>query len=106
MTEEVAETKIEATPDQLALLEAGEAAEQFLVFLKENPFFRKLVDGIDTDYVTEILGLPPAEVEKFRYLQTKRQALYEPFARVQTFLHAAQKVTEELQGVAPEGGIL
>lgn len=100
------ETPPVPTEDQLALLQAGENAAQFLQYLKDNPFFKQLVESLDAEYVREILGLASTDTEKFRDLQTKRQALYEPFARVQTFLHAAQKVTEELQGIESPGGIL
>ena len=62
-------------------IQRGIEAQHFLQFIDREPYFRKLFEELDKEYTKEILGLKPADTEKFTLLQTKRLALYEPIDR-------------------------
>ncbi len=63
------------------LIERGLNAKNFLQFIEREPYFKNLFKELDEEYTQEILGLKPADTEKFTLLQTKRLALYEPIDR-------------------------
>lgn len=66
---------------------------------------------MDENYMEEIAGLSPSDKERWSILQARRQALYEPFARVQADIEVGEiqereAKIEDGQKVESKGGIL
>jgi len=87
-------------------VERGLEAQHFLQFVDREPYFKMLFNELDQEYVTAMLGLQPHQTEEFRYLQTKRMALYEPINRAAMDVQIMQKANDELENPEGMGGIL
>ena len=84
----------------------GLEAQHFVQFVEREGYFKGLIQEIDTEYVTAILGLAPKDTETFTFLQTKRMALFEPINRAFADIQAGHKAAEDLEHPMGEGGIL
>jgi len=84
----------------------GIEAQHFLQFVEREPYFKSLFVELDTEYVNAMLGLNPNQTDEFRFLQTKRMALYEPINRARMDVAMGNKAQEELEKTDSAGGIL
>lgn len=89
-----------ASNDELLQIR-GMEAQEFKRFLRDNPYFQRVVDELNEDYVTQILGLDPQNKERFTVLQAARTALFLPFERVESDINMGNDAAERL--TRPEG---
>jgi len=89
-----------------AKIERGQAAQQYLQFVKDNPYYSKLIQELDNEIVTEQLGLDPKEKDRWSYLQAVRTSLFIPVNRVYADMEIGQRALSESEGEQPSGGIL
>jgi hypothetical protein len=89
-----------------ALIARGLEAQHFLQFIDKEAYFRTVFNELDGEYVNQIMGLDPAQLDAFRLLQTKRLALYEPMSRIAADVQLGQKASAEIDQPEGTGGIL
>lgn len=52
-------------------LEIGQQAEEFLRYVDENPYFRKLIERVVLEYSARLLGLKPDQRDDFSRLKER-----------------------------------
>jgi hypothetical protein len=71
-------------------------AQEFKRYLRDNPYFQMVVDELNEEYMTQILGLRPQDKETFTVLQAVRMSFLLPFERVDADIQMGNDATERL----------
>ena len=84
----------------------GHEAAMFLRYLDESKYFLNVLAKCETDLANKIMALSPDNTVEFTVLQAQRLSLYEPLKMAQSDKYFGELAQLELDGTAPQGGIL
>ena len=95
------------TNDELQqLVEIGRQAEQFLEHLKENPYFRQLLERIKMELMQQMYGLTTNDKDIFVILKAQMEIIPEILDAVSGDILMAQDALKKLEGEEEKSPIL
>ncbi len=95
------------TNDELQqLVEIGRQAEQFLEYLKENPYFRQLLERIKMELMQQMYGLTTNDKDIFVILKAQMEIIPEILDAVSGDILMAQDALKKLEGEEEKSPIL
>ena len=95
------------TNDELQqLVEIGRQAEQFLEYLKENPYFRQLLERITMELMQQMYGLTTNDKDIFVILKAQMEIIPEILDAVSGDILMAQDALKKLEGEEEKSPIL
>lgn len=95
------------TNDELQqLVEIGRQAEQFLGYLKENPYFGQLLERIRMELMQQMYGLTTNDKDIFVILKAQMEILPEILGAVSGDILMAQDAWRKLEGEEEKSPIL
>ena len=83
-------------------IERGQEAMRFLQYIQENPYYKSVLEEIDSELMREVSGLDPKEKERWSLIQSARVALYMGINRVYQDVEIGRKADSQ-EGTTPKG---